>query len=461
MLDPGTLRGRLTLVYASALALAIVLLAAGTLAFLDRTQRQILDQRLRDAGTAVAAVVLDDKRANVALDDRDRAQFSQIVGVSLDAAIVTTSGHVVASTASSVPDSIVAAVREANPNDRLVSVGAAQDTLRVNILPIGGNVKSGAVVVWRDVESIGSLDRRAALAFGIAIPVLVLLIVLGAGAVAARSLRPLETMSALASEIEAHDLAGRLNFPERPRELGRLGATFDRMLDRLQAAFVRERTFTSDASHELRAPLAVIRAEADLALRRERSVEEYQRVLQVVADEADALEALTRDLLHVARSDSGSSADTESVDLREVAQRAIARLEILARTKHIKLSFDCGESPLVAGRALDIERATVAVVHNAIKFAPADGHVDIAVDRTPAGAWLRVRDDGTGFSATALEHALDRFWRDDASRGSEGTGLGLPIAAALIARSGGTLELGNTQQGGALVTLRFPTIFHA
>ncbi|GAC1546307.1 MAG: ATP-binding protein [Candidatus Velthaea sp.] len=456
MLDPATLRGRLTLVYASALALAIVFFAAGTLLFLDHTQKRILDQRLTDAGHAMSAVVLDETAGRVVLDERDRHQFSEIVGVSLDAGVVFNDGRVVASTASKVPASILAAVREANPIQRLITVGVGEDRLRVRIIPFGKAGPNGAVVVWRDIEPITNLDRRAALAFGVAIPVLVLFVVLGAGAVAARGLRPLETMAALASEIEAHDLTQRLNFPSKPRELGRLGATFDRMLERLQAAFTRERTFTSDASHELRAPLAVIRAEADLALRRERSPDEYRRALQAIADEADALEALTRDLLHVARNDQAGSAADESVDLTGVAGRIVERLDVLARAKKITTTYCPGPALTVHDNALDIERAAIAIVHNAIKYAPEGGHVDVYVERDNGRAVLRVRDDGAGFSQTALAHALERFWRDDTSRGGEGTGLGLPIAQALIRRSGGMLRLGNAPEHGGEVVVSFP-----
>ena len=329
MIDPRTLRGQLTLAYAAALLVALIAFAAATLALVDRTQRATLDERLGIAAHAIGAVV-EQRNGRPALDTTDRGQFARIVGTRLNGAILARSGDPVISTVVEVPDSIRALVRE-GLSKRTETVAIGGDQVRVTELPVpSSGAPSGAAVVWADLDYVDELDRRLALAFAFTIPIVAAFAVVAGSAVAARGLRPLVTMAQVASEIEAHDLSRRLAIPPRDDELGRLVVTFDRMLDRLQEAFVRQRRFTSDASHELRAPLSVIRAEADLMLRKRRTPEEYERALRAIAAQADDLEALTRDLLAAARAESENGTRSE-VDLAAVADAAAERLATLAR----------------------------------------------------------------------------------------------------------------------------------
>ena len=197
----------------------------------------------------------------------------------------------------------------------------------------------GSIAVWRDADSIAALDRSVALAFAFAIPVLAALAVFAGGAIARRGLAPLDRIARLASEIEAHDLSERLELPPRADELGRLAATFDRMLDRLQRAFDRERRFTGDASHELRAPLSVIRAEADLALRKERTRggvpprARDDRVRSRRARSAVARPAHGR----ARRRERRRRGTLAPVDLGAVAADAVQRLGVLAAERSVRV----------------------------------------------------------------------------------------------------------------------------
>jgi two-component system OmpR family sensor kinase len=227
------------------------------------------------------------------------------------------------------------------------------------------------------------------------------------------------------------------------------------MLDRLQGAFARERRFTSDASHELRAPLSVIRAEADVALRKERETSEYRRALSVIVEEADALEHLTRELLAAARADAPTGTGATAV-LAEVVHSVGARMHKVAQERQITIcvtEHTQGEAFVSADRAT-LERAIVPIVHNAIMHARAV--VELRVERDGDFEALRVSDDGAGFSESGLERAFERFWRDDDARRRAGTGLGMPIARALILASGGTIEIANRPGGGASVHICLP-----
>ena len=458
MLNPSTLRGRLTLAYASALVVALIAFAALALAVLDGAQRRALDAQLATTSRALLALV-DSASASITLEPSDREQFAAIVGAKANSAIFHAGGSVAISSTYAIPPQISGrALAATAPAYETVVIGG--EVLRVFTAPVERHGKRiGAIAVWRDADSIAALDRSVALAFAFAIPLLAALAVLAGSAIARRGLAPLERIAGLASAIEAHDLSARLDLPPRADELGRLAATFDRMLDRLQHAFDGERRFTSDASHELRAPLSVIRAEADLALRKERTAEEYRAALETIASEADALEALTRDLLTVARADAnGAAAPLAEIDLNDVAADAVRRLAVLAaeRNVHVDLDAAAATTATILAERDGLSRAVITVLHNAIKYAADAGTVEVRVARDGDFVELCVSDDGHGFSAEGLRRAFDRFWRDDETRTLPGSGLGLAIAKATVERFDGTISIANGEGGGAVVRLRFP-----
>jgi signal transduction histidine kinase len=462
-----TLRGRLALAYAAALVAALIAFAALTLFVVDRTQRAALDDRLFTALRAVTAIA-DVHDGGIVLDPTDRRQFARIVGRRLDAAVLDVSGRPLVATTASVPPNVAHLAPALDDAPLLTTVRAGSETLRVVAvrIPRRGPVL-GVAVVWSEFDEIVALDRRLALVFALAIAGFAVFAVLAGEAVAARGLRPLDALASVASEIEAHDLTRRLDLPPRDDELGRLCATFDRMLDRLEAAFARQRRFTSDASHELRAPLSVIRAEADLMLRRPRTLEEYERALRSIAAQADGLEALTRDLLAAARAE-GAAPAAQRIDPGALAREAVAQVDTLARVHAVQVDVatELGDDDRVRADAAALRRAFVCVIHNALRYGRNGGTVRVRVERAGANVRFSVADEGPGFSENALAHATERFWRDDPARShasaeeenraSGGAGLGLAIARATVEAAGGTLTLSNRPEGGALVVVEMP-----
>jgi signal transduction histidine kinase len=448
VIDPRTLRGRLSIGYAIALLAALTGFAIVTLVLVNRTERTALDEQIATAVRALATIP-DETRGNIHLDLGDLAGFKLITATHLDGAILSANGAVLVNSSSIAPP------HPPNPNALFEAGG-----LRVAAAPIErhGTVV-GEALAWHSLADVVEVDRRLAIAFAIAIPSIALVAILLGSAVSTRGLRPLTAMAALASEIEAHDLSARLGAPPGDDELSRLCVTFDRMLDRLQDAFERQRRFTSDASHELRAPLSVIRAEADLMIRKSREPAEYERALRSIAAHADELEALVRDLLAAARSE--AVAGDESVDLAGVVESVLERLAPLAASRQITFERSL-DSIVVRGEPGALRRAVQCVVHNALTFSRRGGAVTVAADRTERGARIVVADGGPGFSAEALVHATERFWRDDHVRNrreggdSAGSGLGLSIADAIVRASGGSLRLENRPAGGAIVTLLLP-----
>jgi signal transduction histidine kinase len=506
VLDPKSLRGRLTLAYVATLVVALVVFAAAVLLTVDQIQRRALDRELETTARALSVAAehesgretarrapseaaLDaghfdhpderehgslavppsgERRAAPVLPPesaaqrgqrlRDVAQFQlgQLVGLGQNAAVFAPDGSLFVATAVSIPAAVTKLARTRPAALELADGNEGRRYFRIAAVPIVGHHGGGTVVAWRGRDIDELLDRQLLLVFGLAIPFVAVLALMGGNAIAREGLRPLQRMAEVASEIEAKDLSRRIGLPPAGDELGRLAEAFDRMLDRLQSSFARERRFTSDASHEIRAPLSVLRASADYALLRERDPAAYRRALQTILSEADELEAVTRDLLAVARAET-ATATTEPVDLAAIATAAASRLSVLASERGVTFERKLDAAALGMGDAGAFSRVALALLHNALKYAREGGRVELTAAANADAVAFTVADDGPGFSPEALRHATERFWRDDPSRGrGQGTGLGLAIARAAVEAMGGSLVLGNRPQGGAEVTIRLP-----
>ena len=443
-----TLRSRLAWTYGIAVTLAVVLFAIVSIAAIDRALRTSLDDRLATAAAAVATLpsVHD---GVVKMDSEDRDQMQELLAGVMEGAVFDGDGNVVASSETTIPPQISAAAKALPKSNRQFGIRLGDHNVRVAITPLEREEHSmGAVAVWQGSDFIQEFDRYAAIAMAVAALAIGGVVVILSSTLARRALSPLERFSTLATEIEAHDLSRRVG-AQGTDELGRVGSAFDRMLDRLEAAFVRQRRFTADASHELRAPLAVIRAEADVALAKDRSVQEYRNALETIASEVDRIDALVDGLLAAARADSARM-KFERVDLGALALLAVQRFTPAANARGITIATSIGDAH-ADGDAAALERAIAAILHNALDFAAAQ--VRFEVEASESAAHLRVIDDGPGFSNEGLAHATERFWRADPARARGGTGLGLSIADAIVRAHHGDLTIANVTPHGASVTI--------
>jgi len=445
------LRGQLTLVYTLALVAGLLLFAALSLLVLDRSARTTLDARLISEGRTITSL-FEVRSGHVVIEETDRTQFQQLLGVKLSGAVYDAGGKQLLTTSVPVPSQVYQLAHKHPQEITLATVGPSDGALRVVTVPIlDGKRVAGVAVLWRSLDSIQDLDRRSALVFASAIPVIVAFAIFFGTLVAKRGLAPLGRLADLASDIEAHDLSRRLGMATGDDELGRLCAAFDRMLDRLQTAFERERTFTGDASHELRGPLSVIRAEAELSLRRTRSQDEYRQTLETIVREADALEKLTSDLLAAARAHDRTASPGEPVDFASIVEKVCERLGVLGRARNVSVDLFRPAQLMLCGNESDFARLVFAVVHNAVKYSLEEGTVHVSLTTHEDRARLEVRDQGPGFSAAALKNAFERFWRDDEMRSHEGSGLGLSIAQRIAQNLGGELVLRNNADGASVV----------
>jgi two-component system OmpR family sensor kinase len=273
--------------------------------------------------------------------------------------------------------------------------------------------------------------------------------------------RPAQEIAAQAEAIEAGTLSARITAHATVAEYSSLVAVLNAMLDRLDRAFEAQRRFVADASHELRSPLTVLRGDLDVALRRERSPQEYRETLERMREETARITALAENLLVLARADAGLPATSLSdMDLADVAERVVERAVRQAEAAGIILTVET-EPAQVRGDAALLERAVGNLVENAVRYVPRGSRVTVRCARSGGLAALDVEDDGPGISAEHAPLVFERFYRGDPARGRDaGTGLGLPIARAIAAAHGGRLTLERASPG-TLFRLVVPAVREA
>ena len=278
---------------------------------------------------------------------------------------------------------------------------------------------------------------------------------------AARAVRPVQEIIRQAEAVRPGTPGPRIEAWADSREYERLVQVLNTMLARIDAAFEAQRRFTADASHELRSPLTAMRGELELARRRPRPAEEYERVIDSALEEVERLSRIAEDLLTLARSDAGVlQLRLQTIDLAATAARVVERLALAASSKNVELVLRA-EPPVTAEVDEDLlSRLLWNLATNAIKFTPAGGRVVLSARRENGAVALAVTDTGPGIPEDALPQVFDRFYRADEARTpaapSQGTGLGLAIVRAIAELHGAQLSARNIGVGGAEFTVRLP-----
>lgn len=297
---------------------------------------------------------------------------------------------------------------------------------------------------------------------------LVRLIAIGSGALAAalaggwlltrKALAPIAKITATAETISLQNTSQRIAVEETESEFGRLAEVLNGAFDRLEQALNRQVAFTADASHELRTPLTVLITSLDLALRRERSPEQYRSTLTQCLAAARRMEEVIAKLLALARVDAGLAAQQpQTIDLAELVREVVERLAPLAESREVACSTEAAAMQ-IRGVPDRVSLMVETIVENAILYNRPGGAVDVRLAVDGANAVLEVSDNGLGVPAADQPHLFERFYRVDKarSRQSGGCGLGLAIAKGIVEEHGGTIRLTSEEGVGTRVTVCLP-----
>jgi two-component system OmpR family sensor kinase len=339
----------------------------------------------------------------------------------------------------------------------------AGQSVRLLVMPVElGNGTRGSLLLARP---IGELQESLLRVAGLLVLVAGVLVA-GAGGLgywlAGRALRPVRVMAGTAREISEQDLHRRiqLDLPAGD-ELGELAETFNGMLARLESAFEGLRRFTADAAHEFRAPLALMRTQVEVTLRRPRSAHQHEASQHALLIEIQRLSRLADQLLLLARADAGAlEPRREAVDLPEFMEATIERWRPAAREAEVQLESQLPLEGSLAGDPDLLRQLLDNLIDNAIRYTPAGGTVSVSAGER-GGWWLiGVQDSGPGIDRSLRPRLFERFARADGARARStgGAGLGLSLCAAIAAAHGGSMVVENSPSGGARFVARLPAM---
>jgi len=338
----------------------------------------------------------------------------------------------------------LSAAQQGQPSLATSSDAQDGDSVRVYTAPIVENNQLIAIVqVAQTLDSVQETLDRLLSALLLGGPLLVLVAALGSYFLAAHTLAPIDQITRTARRISAEDLSARISLPATNDEVGRLAATFDDMLARLDDSFRRERQFTADASHELRTPLAAMQATLSVMREKRRTPEDYELAMSDLSEETDRLRSLVEDLLQAARGETRHIAVREAVDLSTLLRDVTDSLRPLAEAKGLALTCQVADGLTLRGDSDALIRLFVNLLDNAVKYIE-QGSIELPAGTDQDKIRVRVADTGIGIASEHLPHVFDRFYRVDRSRSSPGAGLGLAIAQQIAQAHGGKIGVDST-----------------
>ncbi|POM16485.1 Sensor protein CzcS [Burkholderia cepacia] len=275
-------------------------------------------------------------------------------------------------------------------------------------------------------------------------------------AVASRGLRPVESLGRQTSRIEAHNLNARLDARGGPVELRELATSVNRMLDRLERAFVRLSQFSSDLAHDMRTPLANVISSSQVTLSRARTTEEYEALIDSNIEECERLQRMIENMLFLARTDNARQhLKTTELDAGGELRRLASYFQALADETGVRIDVQ-GEATVVADATL-FRRAVSNLASNALEHAQAGSTIELAVSTQGGYAVVEVTNRGAVIPPEQVERIFERFYRIDSSRhgAARNAGLGLAIVKSIMELHRGKVEVAS-RDGRTTFALHFP-----
>ena len=319
----------------------------------------------------------------------------------------------------------------------------------------------GIVQVGESLAPLGNTLRSVAVELLLIVPFVLILGAFGSYWLAAHAFAPIDRLTRIARRIEAGDLHERVPVPRSKDEIQSLALTFNEMIERIDKAFVRQRRFVADASHELRTPVAAIRSMTDVVLAQSTPIEseEYVAVLRDVNAESERLGHLINGLLLLARSDENQVLfEHELVRLDLLATDVAATIEPLATERDITLEIVARQPILVMGDEVRLIQVIMNLLDNAVTYSNSGARVKLEVKKEQNKAIMIVTDTGIGIAKDHLDHIFERFYRVDParSRAAGSTGLGLSIVDWIVRAHDGSITVESEVGKGTTFTVALP-----
>lgn len=458
----NTFRVRLTLWWVGALAVLLVVFSAGVYSLLARSVRDRFDSTLHSAGEVTAMSVnheLEEHQGRAAgepsirqvLETMHQVSFSRQSIAVFEGARQVAMKHGVEGLASLTPA----------PADGFHDVAAPAGEFRIATftVPVPSLGAAYRVVVSQSTRSLEQELAGFRRILYLCVPLGLLLAAAGGYFLARRNLAPIVAMSAEVNRITSQSLHQRVAVVNPNDELGHLAATFNELLERLNASFEAHRRFMADASHELRTPISVALTAAQVNLDGpEKSTADYQDALRIVAEQMRRLKRIVQDMFLLAQVDSGGiEPSITPFYLEELIAESVRAARVIGGPRDVRVEIDAPHEAQMEGDEGLLRQLVLILLDNAIRHTPDGGRVTVSLARE-GGEWrVDVADTGAGIPEADQPYIFDRFYRVNKARSAGGgAGLGLSIARWIAALHKGTLTLTASSAAGTTFTLRLP-----
>jgi len=349
--------------------------------------------------------------------------------------------------------------------------------LRIMTFPVVENSHVTKIVqIASSLEGVEDALNKLFLILIISVPSTLILASLGGQFLAHKALKPVDNITQTARMITSQNLNQRIHPPKVKDEISRLIETFNEMISRLDQSFRQMKQFGSDASHELKTPLTILKGEVEVMLRKERTSQEYQQTLRSNLEEINRMSQIVEDLLNLSKADTGEIIlNKEDINLTEILDEVVAQMERLAKTKKLHLSATNHHQDIhIFGDALRLRELFINLIENGIKYTEEGGSIRIILQKeyplpvTGEPDWVErekgqfvkiiVSDTGIGVAKEDQERIFNRFFRVDKARSREqgGSGLGLSICKWIVEAHRGKIGVESELAKGSSFIVRLP-----
>jgi len=448
MIAPRSLRVQLVAAFVGIAGLAVLAAAVWISIVVERSVWDALDSRLAEEAETLGALR--------AMGTSDLSQAIALIGHEQDLgpgkfiAFIAPTGEVVSGFGAVPPALQKVAARPAH-DERIVTDAATRT--RAALVPTAGG---GNTLIGVRVHHLVHMIRRARIGIGVGGTMLLATLAILAWAITTRATRELDRLADELETIEAGSLDHRLA-TRHTTEVDRLAAVLNRLLGRLESAVAHLRRFSADAAHELRTPIAALRARLEVGLALSRPAASLRDDLLDALEQTERLERLAETLLALSAVETDASAsrrDDRLVDLAGVAREVVDSLEPVAQEQGRSFVLRAPDVVPVIGTADLLKRLVVNLLDNAFRHTPPNAPIELAVGRRNGEAYLRAHDGGPGIPGDEQERVFERFYRGRAARG--GTGLGLALCREIVTRHRGAIHLDSRPGAGTTVTVTLP-----
>ncbi len=451
-----SLRSRLTLWYTLALLVVLSVFGATVLWQLQRIGERRVDRELAGLLTTLENVVRDELVEKDLPSTAAAEAAATVTAAGRALAILDANGTVLAARWNGLDLREPPPKRETLP--RTWDVRTDQAAWRVSATSRTFGPFSFTFLVGSPLSDVLREQHEVQEAIVVGIPIVLLLAAGGGLWLASIGLRPINDMAGRAARIAPTGLDD-LGHTTRTDELGQLATAFNGLVGRLRSTLQTQRQFMADASHELRTPVSVVRATADVMLSREHREEtEYREAMAIVGGQTRRLSRLVDDMLVLARADAGGY-PLRQVDLYldEVVAECRRAVDVLATERGVTIRSAASPDIPFRGDEDLLRRLVLNVLQNAVQHTPSGGSVAVEICQETAAVRIRVTDQGPGIAADDQPRIFDRFVQLDAARRGQGAGLGLPIARWIAEAHRGTVVLEHSGPGGSTFCVSLPT----